>query len=125
VQVVGLEAGQLEVDGDAVVAVERLDGAHQLVLPGRVGRPAHRGEDVTEQRGGARKGQSVDGGREPVGGTLQVAACRRHPGPALLRRAVLGTGAPGSDVGGVGGIEVASRQVQVAEQCQDVGTVVG
>ena len=91
----------------------------------RLGRPAHRIEDVAEQRGRGGEWEAVDGGREPVGRARQVAACRRHPGPADLGGPVPGAVTLGPHVGRVGRTEVAAGEVQVAEQHQDVGAIAG
>ena len=125
VEMVGFEPRQLEVDRDPVGPVQRLDGTHQLVLLCRIRPPAHRVEDVTEQRGGGGEGQAVDGGGEPVGRARQVAARCCHAGPAHLGGPVLRTVALGPGVGRVGCVEVALPEVQVAEQHQDIGAVLG
>ena len=95
--VVGLEAGDLEVDGNAVAAVERLDGAHQLVLAGRFTGVAAGRLDVTQQRHPRRERQTGNERREQSSGPVEIAAGGGDACEPVLGHAVpgrVGEGAP-------------------------------
>ncbi len=122
--VVGLEAGEFQVDGHAGLPVQGLDLADEVVGGGGVGGAAEGGLDVAQQGQPRRLGKAGGDVLEEGGGAGQVAPGRGHPGQAGLGGG--GVGPPeGPAVGAFGVGQAAGAEMEVAEQGLDVGDVAG
>jgi len=121
--VVGLEPGQLQVDGHPVGLVQPLDHPHQAVLGGGGLGVAEGGPDVAEHGHGRRQGQAGGHRLQEPGRPGQVPAGGRDPGQADLGQAVAGPDVKGPAVGGRRRGQATRPQVQVADERLDIRAV--